>query len=751
VVVGAGVVGSAIAMELARRGYEPLLLEQGFDVGEGASKSNSAIVHTGFDARPGSIEATLLARARPLWPAIVEELGVPFLRIGALMLGAHPGDLARLRSEMVPLARSNGVPVEILDGADVARLAPWAMPDASGALLVPDESIVDPFWLTRAYAEAAIGSGGSVRLGAEVVGLSLARGAVVAQLRDGATVVADQVVNCAGLMADAIASLAGDGSFTISPRKGEFLVSEEAFGIDRIALPIPGPMGKGMLLTPIIFGGLLLGPTAHDQLDKRDHSTHRDTREVILHACAGLAPSVAEARPIRAFAGLRTVSSTGDYILRASAVSDRLHHAAGIRSTGISASPAIAQFVADQVERARGWRPAPRPRRLEPRQLDAASGGAVVCLCRSIGAAEVAAASRTAVPVTTLDGLKRRCGVTFGDCQGNLCAVAAVAALANASGVPVTAVTRRGPGSWLFGAPADGWRPAVARHERPRAVPPPSTEADLIVVGAGLAGVGAALTAGHSGRRVLVVERLDRAGGAAVGYGLRLGRSERDALQAFETAGAAAGIGFLGSTTVTGLLPSPDGWVVLGQGESGTIELRASSIVLATGGYVEPAEHLGLDGPRPAGIVTADLVHQALAAGLLPGRQAVLVGDGRSADATWRALVAAGCDVVSMTTRTPDEVRGDTRLESVRFGDAWTDADTLVLCHRLLPQPFLLRGLGSLDARPGCPAPVDQDGRVADGLWAAGTCAAPDVDHRTSLADGSRVASRSIESLRAGA
>ena len=350
VVIGGGVVGCAVLLELAMRGIEAVLLEAESDVGEGTSKANSAIIHTGFDAKAGTIEAGLLRRSAERWPELLDDLGVPSLACGALMLARNGDEAARLE-DAARDAESHGVLVELVDGGWLRDAAPYVTDTAIRALHVPDEAIVDPFWLTRAYVEAAIGQGARVVTRAAVTAVTVTPDAVEIATADGSTIRATQAFDCAGLRADDVARLAGDTSFAITPRKGEFVVSERTAGVDRIVLPIPGPLGKGMLVTPIVFGGVLLGPTADDGTDKSDRSTTADGVARILESCRGLVPGVAEMAPIRTFAGVRAVSSTGDYIIRSSTAGDRLTIVAGIRSTGISASPAIAEAAVDVAAR----------------------------------------------------------------------------------------------------------------------------------------------------------------------------------------------------------------------------------------------------------------------------------------------------------------------------------------------------------------------------------------------------------------
>lgn len=729
VVVGGGVVGCAILWALTERGIAAILVEAEPDVCEGTSKANSAIVHTGFDARPGTIEATMLRRSAALWPSVIDRLGVPFLPVGAIMLARTAEAVDALRGVIEPNARRQGVEVAILDRSEVRALAPYVADDVLAALSVPGEGVIDPFWLTRAYAEAAVEGGAELRLGRAVVGLEIEPRQARVLLDDGGVIVADQVVDAAGIEADTVAALAGERSFSIRPRKGQFLVSEETFGVDRIVLPVPGPMGKGMLVTPIVFGGLLLGPTAVDVAAKDDLGIDELDRERILAACRAMVPALAEAVPIRQFAGLRHVSSEGDFILRPATVGDRLFLAAGIRSTGISTSPAVAEFVVDAVVGLRGWGPRPRRLLVPPPLALPDPPGRVVCLCRSISEGEIVAAARRPTAPRTLDALKRRCGATFGDCQGNLCAVEVARILARERRIPIEAIDKHRRGSWLWRARAGTLGEPVGVGETGADGPTPPASLvgpwDAVVVGAGAAGRAAATAAAAAGLAVLLVDREGP------------GSPDRPPAGAFAAARA----------TVVGLAPGPSGWQLAAEVDAGSTTIEARAVVLATGAYVEPREHRTIAGPRPAGIMTSDLAQRILAAGLLPGETVALVGSAH-AEGLAEALAAAGARVLRLAAP-PEAVAGDARLSAVRVGGRWISADTLVLADRLVPQTFLLRSVGLADGRPGRPAPVDARGRLPlEGLWATGCCVRPDPTHASCRADGAALGERLALALR---
>jgi glycerol-3-phosphate dehydrogenase len=299
-VVGGGVVGSAVALALARRGADTVLLEARDQLGRAASGTNSGILHTGFDSKPGALETRLILRSAELRDDVLAALGVPVRRCGALVRGVEP---------------LNGVPARRRD---------------DGAWEIPGESITDPVHFTRALAAAAEACGAEVRTGVRVTERPDAR----------------VTVNCAGLYADEVARLFGDDSFEMYPRKGEFFV----FGgieLDRILLPTPTARTKGVLVFPTLDGKVVAGPTAVDQTDKEDWSVRPEALDEVRGKAAELLPAIAGAEPIGSWAGLRPAGRSVNYLIRRH--STELVNVAAIRSTGLTASLGIAEHVADLI------------------------------------------------------------------------------------------------------------------------------------------------------------------------------------------------------------------------------------------------------------------------------------------------------------------------------------------------------------------------------------------------------------------
>jgi glycerol-3-phosphate dehydrogenase len=323
-VVGAGVVGSAVALALARRGVAVTLLEADAEPARGASGTNSGILHTGFDSVPEELETELILRSAILRDAMIDALGLPVLRCGALL---------RPRAQaLASNARRNGVETRTHE---------------DGALEVPGEAVTDPAAYTLALAAAAGRHGTQVRTRFRVGGFEQKSDEVVLSDQDGESVSSRLLVNCAGLHADDVARLAGDDSFEIYPRKGEFLVFEPPAGehLERILLPVPTNRTKGVLVFPTIDGMVVAGPTAVDIADKGDWSVRPEAREEILPKACAMWPQLEGLEPVAGYAGLRPAGRGVNYLIGSSPACPRLVNVAAIRSTGMTASLGIAERV----------------------------------------------------------------------------------------------------------------------------------------------------------------------------------------------------------------------------------------------------------------------------------------------------------------------------------------------------------------------------------------------------------------------
>ena len=333
-VVGAGVVGCATALGLARRGVSVALVEAEPEPALGASGANSGILHTGFDSVPGELETALILRSAALRERILAALRVPVLRCGARL---HPRDG---RTDVVGTLAANAE----RNGVEVAFRR-------DGALKVPAEAVTDPAAYTLALAAAARRHGVELRAGFAVGAIERGEAGWGLGSAGGEALSARVVVNCAGLHADTVARLAGDDSFEIYPRKGEFLVFEPPRGerLERILLPAPTERTKGVLVFPTVDGKVIAGPTAVDQDDKHDRSVRPAAHDEIHPRAVAMWPPLEGAEPIASYAGLRPAGRGVNYVIGPSRLAPGLVNVAAIRSTGLSASLGIAEQVCGLV------------------------------------------------------------------------------------------------------------------------------------------------------------------------------------------------------------------------------------------------------------------------------------------------------------------------------------------------------------------------------------------------------------------
>ncbi len=329
--IGGGVVGAAVTHALTGRGVPAVLLEAEAELAMAASGSNSGILHTGFDSEPGELETELILRAATLREPVLERLGLPVVRCGALLRPRTAGE-ARTVAQVAANAERNGVAATLAD---------------AGALEIPGESVTDPVAYTLGLAAGAAAGGAQIRTGARVEAIERSGERLTLKTADGDRVSCSIAVNCAGLRADEVARLAGDESFSIYPRKGEFFVFEPPDGapLERILLPVPTKRTKGVLVFPTVDGKLIAGPTAHDQDDKEDWSVRESAFEEVMPKVRSMLPALDGAEPIASYAGLRPAGRDCNYVIGPSSACAALINVAAIRSTGLTASLGIAEHV----------------------------------------------------------------------------------------------------------------------------------------------------------------------------------------------------------------------------------------------------------------------------------------------------------------------------------------------------------------------------------------------------------------------
>ncbi|MGC0362906.1 glycerol-3-phosphate dehydrogenase [Rhodococcus sp. 27YEA15] len=438
VVIGAGIVGSAIARELSGYELSVALIESRSDIGDGTSKANTAILHTGFDAKPGTLESTMVSRGYQLLSDYARSTGIPVEHTGALLVAWDSEQLDALPS-LRDKAEANGYDeCRIVDAAEVYAQVPNLGEGALGGLTVPGESIICTWTTNLALATDAVNRGTVLRTNADVDSVDV--GKELTTLRTAAgNVQARWVINAAGLGADALDGKFGFERFTVTPRRGELLVYDKLARplVDKIVLPVPTKLGKGVLVSPTIYGNVMLGPTAEDVDDSSATGTSQAGFDFLLEKGRRLMPRLLDEEVTATYAGLRASIDHGDYLIDIDSAT-RYLLVGGIRSTGLTSGMAVAEYVRDQLAGAGvelvAKKEIPVPPRMpnigeaftRPYQDDELirtdpAYGTVVCFCERVTAGEIRDACSSVIPPSGLDGLRRRTRAQNGRCQGFFC------------------------------------------------------------------------------------------------------------------------------------------------------------------------------------------------------------------------------------------------------------------------------------------------------------------------------------------
>ena len=465
-VVGAGVIGSLTARELSRYNLKIALVEKHNDMAMATSKANSAIVHAGFDAKPGSLKAKFNVEGTALMPELCKTLSVPFKPVGSLVVAFSDEEVETLDS-LLERGKTNGVPgLEIYDKQKLKEAEPFISDEAKAALWAPSAGIVCPYELTIAAAENAVVNGAEFIRNFEVKKIDFNGNAFT--LSNGEKeITAKYIINAAGVYCDEIAALIGDNSIRTKPRKGEYMLCDKSIGhlANHTIFQCPSKMGKGILVTPTVDGNLLLGPSALDIENKEDVATTSDALSDILEIAKKSVPCLTTRDVITSFAGLRAHCDRDDFIIEPSEKNAQFINVAGIESPGLSSAPAIALYIKDMIikELSAEEKSDFKPDREEPVRFRHMTNeerkalieknpayGRIVCRCETITEGEILDAIHAPAGARDVDGVKRRTRAGMGRCQGGFCGSKVVELLARELGVEINEITKFGGNSKIL-------------------------------------------------------------------------------------------------------------------------------------------------------------------------------------------------------------------------------------------------------------------------------------------------------------
>lgn len=457
IIIGAGIVGSFIAHRLSKKECKVLVLEKNADVADGATMANSAIIHSGHDPKTGTLKAKLNVRGNRMYPSICKELGVSFLPVSAFVVATDEVEKETLQT-LYAQALEREIPANMFSGDRARELEPNLSDSVIEALELPTTGIIYPWEVAIALMEEALLNGIHLHLEERVMGIE--------KNADGFAVKTDKgsyrskyVINAAGIYSDEIYKMLlksmgkeTEDSFVITPRRGEYYVLDKMKQphVSRVIYPVPGPMGKGVLVVPTTHGNVLLGPNAEEVEDKDGNNTTSDALAYVKKNVSKTVKNIPFDKVIRTFAGLRPTPSTKDFVIEEVKEASGFVNVAGIESPGLASAPAIAEYVCEEVMRDCFDYPvkAEYKKRTPVVKLSELSEeeknkkvsensdyGQIVCRCEQVSKGEILDAIRRPVGAKTVKGVKKRVRPGMGRCQGGFCEPAVVDILAKELGV----------------------------------------------------------------------------------------------------------------------------------------------------------------------------------------------------------------------------------------------------------------------------------------------------------------------------
>ncbi len=465
-IIGAGVSGSSIARRLSAYNLDIIVVEKEVDVSFGVSKGNSGIIHAGFHHPPSTLKSRLEILGNRMFDTLHEELHFPFKRCGIIVAALSSEEMKTVEF-LYEQGVSNGViGIEICNRERIHQLEPELTHDAVGGLYAPGGGIIEPYQFVFSLIESAKKNGVEILTDFEVVNQEFKNNHYIIESKRGDRVKARFVINAAGLFADEISKIFKAEEYRIAPRKGEYYILDKNINYrpTRVIFPVPTRISKGILVVPTIEGTTLLGPTAENTDNKKDLSTDVENLEKVLHFTRLLLPKISKKDIITSFAGLRPASNTEDFIIKVSEKAPNFINVGGIQSPGLTASPAIAEYVKDLLKKSgvtliekTSYDPfLDRPLKLRELSHEEAASAhrsnheltSVICRCENVSEAEIVEAIRKGH--TTLDGIKFYTRAQMGRCQGGFCSYKIIKIIERETGLSPFEITKRGKGSPVF-------------------------------------------------------------------------------------------------------------------------------------------------------------------------------------------------------------------------------------------------------------------------------------------------------------
>jgi len=464
-VIGCGVSGASITRRLSAYSIKTAILEKAADVSFGTSKANSGIIHGGFHHNKKYLKARLEIQGSLMFDQLRRELNFPFRRCGIIVAALHEEEMKVIEHLYMQGVENDSLGIEFCSRQRILELEPKLSSDTVGGLYAPSGGIIEPYRFVFALVESALKNGVELFTNFKVDTAERDGDFWIVRAGDGRHIKARYVINAAGLFADEVSKIFGAEIFKINARKGEYFLLDRLTKAcpSKVVFPVPTAVSKGMLVIPTVEGTVLVGPTADAVENKNDFSTTTKRLEQILVCGKTMIPSLSQNDVIATFAGLRPCLGE-DFYIEASAKAPAFVQVAGIQSPGLTASPAIGEYVKNillhmglQLTEKPDWNPIvenhPCVRELKLNELDSliaenSAWGNIVCRCENVSEAEIVQAVK--LGHTTLDGIKYFTRAQMGRCQGGFCTYKIIKIIMRETGLSWDKVTKHGGKSRLL-------------------------------------------------------------------------------------------------------------------------------------------------------------------------------------------------------------------------------------------------------------------------------------------------------------
>ena len=470
-VIGGGMIGSAIARELSRYDLKIGVLEKNLDVCYETSGRNSAVVHGGFAYDTGTLKAKLCVEGNQIMGDLSKELDFPFLRCGKVLVGNTDEDMETLKRTLIQGEKNGATGLELIDEKRLHKLVPAVV--GKFAMFSSQSGILDPFQYTIALAENACQNGVQYFFDREVTKICRDADNHYLLTTSHGDFACRWVINAAGLGCKKISDMLGITGYQVIGSKGDYIILDKRTGplLPMPVYPVPSNTYMGIHVTNTTDGNVIIGPNAEMVTDFTYYGVPQENMDYLAKSASDLWPCIHKKDYIRNYSGIlpKWVDENGviqDFKIEIrDDIAPRAINLVGIESPGLTAAVPIARHAISLMEEREKLTPNPEfnpvrkgiPHFAEMTKEEQeemirqnSDYGQVICRCEKVTRAEILAAIHNPLGVDTMAGVKYRTRSMMGRCQGGYCQMRIAQMIEDELGKKVTEVRYARKDSQMF-------------------------------------------------------------------------------------------------------------------------------------------------------------------------------------------------------------------------------------------------------------------------------------------------------------